>query len=118
MVIIYPFIFFLSKKINFKNSSQLKKISIIFLISYFVFFIKNTNRICNELNIPVNEHHNFKNFPFYWVDQVNYDEIEIYNHKVYKVNGKCWATPSTCVRGVDQLKIYKKKSYIYYSINK
>ena len=118
LVIIFPFIFFLNKKINFKNKSQLKKISIIFLISYFVFFTKNTNRIYNELNLTINEHHNFKNFPFYWVDQVNYDEIEIYNHKVYKVTGKCWATPSTCVRSVDRLKIYKKNSYIYYSINK
>ena len=49
---------------------------------------------------------------------VNYDEIEIYNHKVYKVNGKCWDTPSTCVRNTNRLKIYKKKGYIYYSIIK
>ena len=86
-------------------------------LSNFVEF-KNTNRIYNELNIPINEHHNFKNFPFYWVDHVNYDEIEIYNHKVYKVNGKCWDTPSTCVRNTNRLKIYKKKGYIYYSIIK
>ncbi len=59
-----------------------------------------------------------KNFPFYWVDQVNYDEIEIYNHKVYKVAGKCWATPSTCVRSVDILKYIKKiATYIIQSTN-
>tara|TARA_Y100000590_G_C15538646_1_gene946053 strand:+ start:198 stop:899 length:702 start_codon:yes stop_codon:yes gene_type:complete len=118
LVVSYPFISFLNNKVNLKDTSQIKKITIIFLISYFIFFIKNTNRIYNELNIPINEHHNFKNFPFYWVDHVNYDEIEIYNHKVYKVNGKCWDTPSTCVRNTNRLKIYKKKGYIYYSIIK
>jgi len=116
LVIIFPFIFFLNKKIDLKRKNNLKKISIIFLISYSIFFIKNSNRIYNELGIPDNNHHNFKNFPFYWVENINYKKIIIDGYTLYDTSGRCWDTPSTCVRGIGNLKISEKNSYKFYLI--
>ena len=28
----------------------------------------------NQLNLNNNEHHNFSNFPFFWVDEVKYNK--------------------------------------------
>ena len=39
--------------------------SIIFLIAYFIFIMKNISRLNKEFNFKENEHHNFKNFPFF-----------------------------------------------------
>ena len=57
--------------------------------------------------------HNFKSFPLYWIDNVNYNIIENDINLNYVLNGKpCWNVPSICVRGKD-IKFYKKKGYIF-----
>lgn len=115
-----PIIYFLSYKIKISEKLSLKKVSILFLIGYSVFIIKNSSRIYNEALIPNDNHHNFKNFPFYWVENINYEKVDINNYQIYKVydNKKCWSTPSTCVRSVSNLEIKKKYDYIFYSIKK
>ena len=47
------------------------------------------------------------------VKKVNYEELEIDNHKVFLVKEQCWATPSTCVRSKN-IKIQNKYGYIIY----
>ena len=65
LLFIFPFSIFISKKINFSKKNNLKKMSIIFLIAYFIFIMKNISRLNKEFNFKENEHHNFKNFPFF-----------------------------------------------------
>jgi len=115
MLIIFPFIYIFQYKIDLTSRLVIKKISILFLISLTVFFVKNVKRINTELNIPNEKDHNFENFPFYWVQDVKYETIYINSHKLFKTNGKCWNIPSTCVRN-DSLKVNKHKNYIFYSI--
>ena len=78
---------------------------------------KNISRIYNELQISEIDHHNFKNFPLYWTPNKNFEKVLINKHDLYLTNGKCWDTPSTCVRNINNLKILKKNNYIFY-INK
>jgi hypothetical protein len=118
IIITYPYVIFADKFINFSKQYNIKKILVIFIISYSIFLIKNIQRINNEYNISINSNHNFKNFPFFWIDNKVAKEIVINGHKVYKVEGMCWATKSTCVRKIDNLKIKKKNHYIFYSIKK
>ncbi len=115
LLIIFPVIYFLNHKIDFKREKILKKISIIFLISYTIFLVKNLDRINDELSVKIHNHHNFNNFPFYWVEDTNYEKIFINGHELYKTKGKCWDIPSTCVRTTENLRITKFKSYIFYS---
>lgn len=114
LLIIFPYSIYLSKRINLSERNILKKLSIIFLISYTIFLTKNVSRINNELAILDSAHHNFKNFPFYWVKKNDFKEINLNEHKLYFTKDKCWATPPTCVRGVSNLKVIKKNDYIFY----
>ena len=79
-----------------------------------IFLFKNVNRINYELNIPITKDHNFRNFPFFWVENKEVQEILINDHKLYKVNGKCWNTNSTCIRNSDNLKVNKYLDYVFY----
>ncbi len=114
MLLIFPFSIYASQKISFTNENYIKKISIIFLISYSIFLFKNISRISNELKLAETGHHNFSNFPFYWTDKKSFKRIKLNNHDLYLTNGKCWDTPSTCVRFTDSIKITKKNNYIFY----
>ena len=116
LLIISPFIYIFNDRINLQNKSAVKKISVLFMISFTIFFIKNSNRIYNELNIPDHSHHNFKNFPLYWDEDKEYKKIFIDGQRLYQTTGKCWSTPSVCVRSIDNLKISEYKNYIFYSI--
>ena len=116
ILVVYPFICFFDTRIILNKKSIIKKISIIFLISYTIFFIKNLSRINYELNVSISGHHNFNNFPFYWIPDVEFEKILINGHKVFKTSGKCWDIPSTCVRMTDNLKVDKYKNYIFYSL--
>ena len=62
--------------------------------------------------------HNFKNFPFYWVDKKDYKKIKINNNHAYIVEGMCWNVPSPCIRNVSNLVIEEKNNYIFYKIKK
>lgn len=114
LLIILPFSFFLRLKVNFNKKSHLKKLKIILLISYLIFLTKNINRINNELNIPLDNHHNFENFPFYWIKDNKYETIYIDDHKLHMTSGDCWGVPSPCVRSTHNLRIIKKGGYIFY----
>ena len=84
-------------------------------ISYSIFLYKNIYRINNELNLSEESHHNFYNFPLYWVENKDFEEVILNNHKLNLTNGKCWNIPSTCVTHTSTLKITKKNNYIFYS---
>ena len=116
LIIVLPIVNLISIKVDLKKKQNLKTFSSIFIICLTIFYAKNLIRINNSLNISHESHHNFKNFPFYWVEKVNYEEKILFNHKVYLVNSRCWNTPSTCVRFVDSLIIKNKKNYIFYSL--
>ncbi len=118
LILIFPFSTYLNKKINFSKKENLKKLTLIFLISYSIFLYKNTIRINEELKISNEENHNFKNFPFFWVNIKKFENIEINGHQLSLTKGKCWTVPSTCVRNSNNLKISKKNNYIFYSKNK
>ena len=113
-----PFAKFLERKVIFKTKSSLRKITILIFIGYSIFLFKNTNRVINEFNISANEHHNFKNFPFYWVENVKYEKIKIDDVEIYKTNSKCCDVPSPCIRYTDNLSINIYKNYKFYSIKK
>tara|TARA_B100001121_G_scaffold301072_1_gene311722 strand:+ start:543 stop:2249 length:1707 start_codon:yes stop_codon:yes gene_type:complete len=114
LIIIYPFSVFAAKKIDFSVKENVKKLTIIFIISYSVFLIKNVTRINNELSISKNHHNNFANFPLFWIKDQKYEPIMIDGHKVNLTKGACWGIPSTCVKGSSYLKIKKKNNYIFY----
>lgn len=114
LLIVFPFSVFLNSKINLSKKENLKKFSYIAIICFFVFIGKNTSRIYNEILLTKNDHHNFKNFPFYWIKDVSYKEVIIDGHKIYLTNDSCWNTPSICVRHT-QFKISKRNNYIFYS---
>tara|TARA_Y100000591_G_scaffold110542_1_gene94172 strand:- start:483 stop:2177 length:1695 start_codon:yes stop_codon:yes gene_type:complete len=118
LLIVFPFSLYLSRKIDLSNKNSLKKIAIIFLISYSIFVYKNVSRIYNEFQLSKIDHNNFKEFPLYWTNKNEFKKILVDNHYLYLTQGKCWATPSTCVRSVDSLKIIKKNGYIFYSIKR
>lgn len=115
ILIIFPLIYIFQYKIDLTKKLVIKKISILFLISLTIFFIKNVNRINTELNTSNNSDHNFTNFPFYWVQDVKYEPIYINGHKLFITNGKCWNIPSTCVRS-NSLKVNQYRNYIFYSL--
>jgi len=117
ILIAFPFILLFDEVIDLSLKVNFKKIIILILISYSIFLIKNIQRINNEFKLSTEDHHNFKNFPFFWVNNVNSTEHLINGHLVFKVNGMCWNTKSTCVRNLDNLRIVEKNKYIFYSIN-
>ena len=115
LLLSFPFIFLIEKKINFSSHKVLKKISIIFLISYFVFLTKNATRLNDEFKLKESEHHNFKNFPFFWTKNNEFKKVEINGHDLYLTQGACWSVPSTCIRGKSGLNVTKKNNYIFYN---
>ncbi len=116
LVFILPFVFVINKKIDLFTKKNLNKIFILIIISYSIFLLKNITRINSEINLAKNLDHNFSNFPFYWVKDQNYQKIIIDNHNLNKVEGACWNTKPTCVRGIHNLRVRLKNNYIFYVI--
>lgn len=114
LLFVFPFLFLIEDKIHFSSREVMKKISIIFVISYSIFLMKNISRINNELKLDINEDHNFKDFPFYWIKTNEFEKIELNNHELYFTKDSCWATTSTCIRDKN-IKVTKKNNYIFYS---
>ena len=114
LLLVFPFIIIYNNYLETSSKSFLKKISVIFIICYLVFLYKNVNRLNNELNIPYNQNHSFINFPYYWTDDVEFEEKFINNFKVYSTKGMCWNIPTTCVRGIEYFNIKKINNYIFY----
>ena len=115
LIFALPFCYLTNKKIHLSNNYNQKRIVSLIFLCIFIFISKNIIRINYELNISKLNHHNFKNFPFYWVDSVNYEKIINNDLSVYMVkDGKmCWNTPPTCVRNknFDMKKINNYKFY-------
>ena len=105
-----------SKKFKFKKIIVKKKIKILIILALIVFNFKNIQRLNNELNLKNYEHHNFLNFPFYWVDNVEYKSILINGKYFYEVtdNKSCWNVPPTCLRDRNYLNIQTKNGYFFY----
>ena len=116
LVIVVPFSLFLAKRVNFKDKEVIKKVNILIILAIFVFNFKNIQRLNKELNLNINEHHNFSNFPFFWVDKVKYNKILIEKKYFYEVtnNKPCWNVPSTCIKNLSYLEIKKKNNYFFY----
>jgi len=110
-----PFIFLINNRISLSISRDRKKIYTIIFLCFFIFVSKNIVRMNKEFKIPEINHHNFKNFPFFWIDKVNYNKIERDDLSVYMVkDGKmCWNTPPTCVRNENFI-MKKKYNYKFY----
>ena len=85
LTLILPLAIFFAKRINFSDKLIMRKINIILIVGIFIFNIQNIKRLNKELNLTIDEHHNFSNFPFYWVDNVDYEKIFIENKNFYKV---------------------------------
>ena len=116
LLLVFPFIAIYDKYLDTKNIIFLRKISVIFLICYLVFLYKNFTRFNYEFNIPVNQNHNFTNFPYYWIDKVKFEEKFINGVKVYSTKGMCWNVPTTCIRNVENINLEIKNNYIFYYI--
>ena len=116
LVLVVPISLFLAKRINFNDENVTKKINILIILAILVFNLKNIQRLNNELNLNNNEHHNFSNFPFFWVDEVKYNKILIEKKYFYEVtnNKPCWNVPSTCIKNLSYLEIKKKNNYFFY----
>ena len=118
LILATPVSFFLATKINFNKKIIIKKINILIIIAIVVFNLKNIERLNKELNYKSSEHHNFLNFPFFWVDDVQFKVIKIDDKSFYEVtdNKSCWNVPSTCLKNRSNLIIEKKKNYFFYKI--
>ena len=85
-------------------------------MAVLIFNAKNVQRLNKEFNYSNNEHHNFYNFPYFWVDDVKFKTILIEDKYFYEIidNKFCWNVPSTCLKDISLLKIEKKKGYFFY----
>ena len=116
LLLVVPLCIYLAKNLNFNKTIVKKKIKILIILALIVFNFKNIQRLNNELNLKNYEHHNFLNFPFYWVDNVEYKSILINGKYFYEVtnNKSCWNVPPTCLRDRDYLNIQTKNGYFFY----
>ena len=115
MLFICPFCYYISNRIIF-NDKVIKKFSLLFIILIIIFNVRNLDRIQKELSLKENEHHNFKSFPFYWVNKPYYKKSKNKLIDLNHVDKRCWATPSVCINiSEDELEIKKNKNFIIIS---
>ena len=116
LLLVVPLCTYLAKNLNFNKIIVKKKIKILIIFALIIFNFKNIQRLNNELNLKNYEHHNFLNFPFYWVDNVEYKSILINGKYFYEVtnNKSCWNVPPTCLRDRNLLNIQTKNGYFFY----
>ena len=111
---ILPFSFIIDKRLNISKKENLKRIFIILIISYSIFLLKNISRIHSEINLNANSHHNFLNFPFYWVKEGQSKKIEIDGYSLNLTKGACWNIEPTCIRGTHNLRVKVRKNYVFF----
>jgi hypothetical protein len=116
LLFVLPYCLLINNKIVWEVGKY-KNFFFILIFCFSIFALKNSIRLYKEINTPEDQHHNFKNFPFYFVINSPYKEVIINNNKVYEVldRNMCWATPSTCVKWTNNLNIKNKKGYKFYS---
>ena len=116
-IIILPFSYFMSGRLETNNMKTKKKFQILLIICIVIFNLRNLTRINNEMSLSENSANNYSNFPFYWVKDVKYKKIKKNFISVNQVESgnSCWATPSICVTGTgDQINVQKKNNFIIY----
>ena len=115
ILVFIPISFYLSQKKLIFIKKRKEIISLI-LISFAIFYLRNIERINEELIIVKNN-----NFPLFYSPKQSYDKIELnYKTKVYKpINySGCWAIKTPCVTGTDHILVNKKLGYIIFSKKK
>ncbi len=115
ILVFIPVSFYLSQKKLIFIKKRKEIISLI-LISFTIFYLRNIERINEELIIVKNN-----NFPLFYSPKQSYDKIELnYKTKVYKpINySGCWAIKTPCVTGTDHILVNKKLGYIIFSKKK
>ena len=112
ILIFIPVCFYLNQKKLIFIKKRRVIISLI-LISFTIFYLKNIQRINEELKIVKDN-----NFPLFFSPKQSYNEVEL-NHKtkVYiPINfSGCWAIKTPCVTGTDHILVNKKLGYIIFS---
>ena len=116
LVSVLPISLFLAKNVNFSKKVVVKKINLLLITAILIFSVKNVQRLDKEFNYTHTEHHNFFNFPYFWVDDVKFKTILVEDKYFYEIIGNkaCWSVPSTCLKDISLLKIEKKKGYFFY----
>lgn len=100
----------------FENKANFKKKSILLIvIVFFVFNLKNVNRIYKEINRT--DKYAYKDFPFFFVEDKKFDK-KVFNNdfNIYSTIHHCWASPTPC--GSVNNKIFVNKRNGYFFINK
>ena len=92
LLIIFPYSIYLDKRINLSERNILKKLSVIFLISYTIFYLKMYQELIMNLLYQVMLIIILR-VSFYWVKKNDFKEINLNEHKLYLTKDKCWATP-------------------------
>ena len=72
------------------------------------------SRIHSEINLNANSHHNFLNFPFYWVKEQKSKKIEIDGYSLNLTNGACWNIEPTCIRDKHNLRVKVRNNYVFF----
>ena len=114
LIFILPFCFICNKKLDLSKEENLRKIFIILIISYSIFIVKNVTRIYDEMSLEANAHHNFLNFPFFWIKEQNFKKIEVDGYSLNLTSGACWSIEPTCIRSTSNLRIKVKNNYVFY----
>ena len=72
------------------------------------------DRINKEFSLKEYEHHNFKNFPFYWINKPDIQSLE---NELVTLNlvkeDHCWTVPTVCINE-DNLKVKKIKNFVIF----
>ena len=98
------------KEGNFNNKLN-KKMMYCIIFAFFVFNLKNLNRIHFEFNRT--DQFNFKNFPYFFVPEKEFKPI--YDEKKVYLNiakHHCWAVPSPCSNTI--YAIEKNRGFIFF----
>jgi len=89
-----------------------KMLTLIVIIIFCSTNIRNIIRLDNEFKR--NDHFIYKNFPFFYIKNVEYKIKKITNDvKIYIVNEACWATPSPCLSSSINVKKINSYNFFY-----
>tara|TARA_Y100000816_G_C26103268_1_gene585319 strand:+ start:1086 stop:2792 length:1707 start_codon:yes stop_codon:yes gene_type:complete len=112
-----PLCIFFNDRIKLNDINLKKKFTVILIISVIIFNLRNIHRINDEISLNKNQHHNFGNFPYYWIKDVQFSDYKTQSLKlnIVEKGNKCWATPAVCItaEGIDAKEV---NNYIIYYI--
>ena len=111
IIVFIPICYYLSQKKLFFTKKK-KVIIYLICISFFIFYLRNIDRI-NE------EHHIVKenNFPLFYIPQQNFEKFELEHETNLYVPtdlSGCWAVKTPCIYGVENTIVDKKWGYIIF----